>query len=394
MGALLAPPLNEFTERDLIYHLMGVRDETVVLDDNFFAKSVQESENVRIDGPSRVYQPLMNASALAQIRKKGIMPQQNIQLTGPFEIPPQSTEAKGRKRTKTPEAREQARSEQQKMASKRYRQKKKQVVENLEAKMEELAAEKARLENERLSTLDMVVKLQRENEDLKRAHQLESAQIEKDRLLVLDQLEICYKNNSPDSDLLPLLAKLHEYCKQISSIGECHAHLLLSPTVVSHLAKNGFFESPEAEVAMESDTWGLANLRKRLFEFVPSITDDQKIQLQATVTQHYQELDELRLERLQLNADISSFFSENPNFQAKAESPTDMPKMIQTMSTLEYLRQNLSDEIAKCESAIASCVAILTPRQRAQFYLELETQHKSVLQLKTLWDAMKRSMGK
>lgn len=35
---------------------------------------------------------------------------------------------------------------------------------------------------------------------------------------------------------------------------------------------------------------------------------------------------------------------------------------------------------------------ILTPRQQAKFYLEAEFQHKSVQQLKLMWDAMKSSL--
>lgn len=67
---------------------------------------------------------------------------------------PTSASAKSGKR-KTPEERELARAEQQKLASRRYRQKKKVLVDQLESKLAEIMKEKEKIEKAHQETLQV-----------------------------------------------------------------------------------------------------------------------------------------------------------------------------------------------------------------------------------------------
>jgi len=52
------------------------------------------------------------------------------------------------------------------------------------------------------------------------------------------------------------------------------------------------------------------------------------------------------------------------------------------MASVEQLRRNLQRESDLFEEAMHAVMALLRPRQRAQFYLQVDYQHKSVLRLK------------
>lgn len=293
------------------------------------------------------------------------------------------------KRQKGTEDKEYVRAEQQRAASRRYRQKKKILVEQLESKLKEIMTEKQRIEQEHRDTLEIVNNLKKENESLRKSHFQDSEKIQKDRMEVLKQLEALVQRGATDEEILPYVNTLSGYCKQISSIGECHANLLLNPSVVCHLAKSGFFENANVPSVCASNEGTITCFGNKVLKFVKTLTEEQKDKIKKIVTSAEKELEPIKIEREHLNQEITAYFSQqNPTIVAKKEG--DMSMLIQAMSTLEYLRKNVTAEMNKCSATFGQIMSQLTPRQRAQFYLDVEFQHNSVIQLKSMWDVFSK----
>jgi fructosamine-3-kinase len=71
-----------------------------------------------------------------------------------------------------------------------------------------------------------------------------------------------------------------------------------------------------------------------------------------------------------------------------------MTSLIQSVSTLELLRKNVSEEVDTTEAALEAILRVLTVRQKAHFLLHVEFWYANVLKLKSMWDAFaKRSLG-
>lgn len=66
------------------------------------------------------------------------------------------------------------RAQQQRQASKRYRKKKKALIEQLEIKLKALTDEKFQIELEHKQTIEMVNKLKQENASLRKNHHQDS----------------------------------------------------------------------------------------------------------------------------------------------------------------------------------------------------------------------------
>jgi hypothetical protein len=49
-------------------------------------------------------------------------------------------------------------------------------------------------------------------------------------------------------------------------------------------------------------------------------------------------------------------------------------------------------QVAHTDEALGKIMWVLLPKQQAQFYLEVDFRHKSVIQLKSMWEAMKNSI--
>jgi len=119
-----------------------------------------------------------------------------------------------------------SRAEQQRMASKRYRQKKKMLVEQLEVKLKEVTTEKEKLEREHKNTLDSFSKLQKENLALRRSSNIESsvdiqeleAQLSANVATLFSIIQSQHPNsndNSLDREIIPFLEKVKENLKCI-----------------------------------------------------------------------------------------------------------------------------------------------------------------------------------
>jgi len=395
--------LSEFSDRDMLLSLLSSQNETLdLLSDLSPVGSSPDGTPSIVNSPSppQVYQPLLNATTMfPRIKKDPYLPEmfaeapQNMAQVNhnkefKDELEEESDRSKKQK-IQSAEERETMRAEQQRLASKRYRQKKKVLVEQLEQKMKEITAEKAKIEKEHQETIATVNKLKQENASLKKNHQVEGSKLERDRMTLLSELDELIRNNAPEEMLVVVLHKIRENCKKISSLGRCHVNLLLNPTIVYQLAKNGFFDGQSSAVAIENSRGTLTGFAKKIFSIVTTLSMEQKQRMNSFVEQYSQEYNSLLEERKQLNQEVSTFFSVNP---AAFKKENDLPRVVTIMSSIELLRKNFGQEVSKLDEVVSKIMSVLSPKQTAQFYLEAEFQHKSVVQLKNLWDAMRQTV--
>jgi len=285
------------------------------------------------------------------------------------------------------------RAEQQRMASKRYRERKRVVLDQLEDKMKKLNEEKEKIEREHKSTLKLVDQLKQENQRLKTpavATNLDQLETERTSLLVkLNELFKSYPQN--ETILLPVLEQLKANCKKLNSIGACHVRCLPGSTVVSQLVKSGFFVGAQSKIGYESEVAGIGHFANKIMETI-SLSEEQKIFIKQQVVQHYSKLNDLGEQRDGLNKVIINSLDSTSVFPIVNPKQKDIPHLLQSLSTLELLRQNVSEEAKKSEETMESIVNILTATQQAQFFLQVEFQHQSILQLKKIWEAIKSSV--
>jgi len=203
-----------------------------------------------------------------------------------------------------------------------------------------------------------------------------------DRSSVVKKLSELIETNATDDEIVPWLAKLKDICKKIGTLGECHFHLLISPSIMGQLAKSGFFQTQSGASEIEGS---MRNFVNNLFSAVTSLTEDQKQRLEKIIEEHEILLSDLRSEREELNEEISSYFS-GVNQLAEAKKNHDLPKLLQIMSSLEYVRKNMSEETCKFEETLDKIYSVLTPRQCAEFQVKVAMWHTTIVQLKKLWD--------
>ena len=276
------------------------------------------------------------------------------------------------------------------MASRRYRQKKKVLLEQLESKLEDMVAQKQKLEQEHQETLQTLTKLKQENATLRKEQHKESEEVEKKRLLLLQELDRRYKNNATDEELTEIMKQLNECCKKITLIGESHAQMLINPTVITELVKAGFFEGrSDAVLALERQA-SVRTFKKRIEEHIKGLTIQQIERMNKAVDDYEDDMKILGGEKEHLNNEIVDYFKKTSEQQG-----TDMAKLVNMVGTLEHFRKNVHEEVKRTELALEQLLEQLSPRQIAQFQLDVEFWHNSVIQLKMMWDAFakKPSVG-
>jgi len=203
-----------------------------------------------------------------------------------------------------------------------------------------------------------------------------------DRTQVLQKLTELLEKNASEEEFLPWLSKLKDICKKVGTLGECHFHLLMSPSIMGQLAKNGFFKTETGAGEIDGS---MRNFINNLFSAVSTLTEEQKVKLEKIIEDHEAQLGDLRSEREELNQEISSYFS-GVNQLAEAKKNHDLPKLLQIMSSLEYVRKNISEETCKFEDTLDKIYTVLSARQAAEFHVRVAMWHTTIVQLKKLWD--------
>ncbi|PRP82967.1 hypothetical protein PROFUN_09918 [Planoprotostelium fungivorum] len=289
---------------------------------------------------------------------------------------------RGTKRLKTAEERETARAEQQRKASRKYREKKKVIVEQMEEKISNIIAEKEKLERDHKALVQQMHDI-KQQQTLDKEHAEAAEELEAKRVAVLARLDPLYRSGAPDHVLLPIIEECEGLCNQVIGAAECHLQMLISPSVANHLLKSGDFFKQDTRVDLDGDsiTVFAAKVKQHMHG---DLNKQQEARIDELVIQCIERMKNVKLERENLNMDIALYFKDLSDAY-KSDNKNDVPKLLQAMSTLELLRRNMLDENKIALDAMSTIVQrTLTIRQRAKFHLEVEYMHRSVQQLKKI----------
>jgi len=382
--------VSDFSERDLLQAVFSCDlTKDLLLESNIFdvdgsspsSSSPPPSSPISYSSnssptPDNIYQTLMKATIPV-----------NAKRTFDKLCPNEMSDEISTKKQKSTEERDHERIEAQREASRRYRKKKKDLIEQLKHKLDEISEQKAKLEAEHKDIASTVNRLKRENNNLKQNHLQFAQMIEKERQSLLTDLEHKFHNGASDDELEEVLTKLDECCTKVILVGECHWKMLVSPSTAHHLAKSGFFPNDqsriESVVESPSDTSSVATFAFQMLQGTPDITEEQRRKVNQLVTDYYSKLHEWHQEREHINAEINDYFT-----QQKLGNTGDFQKVVQLVGTLELLRNNFLQESTSWEAITTTITEVLTVRQKATFYLNVEFQHKAVMQLKSLWESL------
>lgn len=181
---------------------------------------------------------------------------------------------------------------------------------------------------------------------------------------------------------------MDQCCKRISILGEQQSQMLINPTLVSQLVKAGFFEGKDEAVMSLERQASIDVFYQKMLDNIHDLTSEQKEKMLIVVEKYHQGMKILIAEKEQLNKEIIE------HFKQATETKQDMANLIQTVSTLELLRKNVTEEVKRTEKALEDMLDCLTVRQKTHFLLNVEFWYSSVLKLKTMWDAIaKKSLG-
>jgi len=255
-----------------------------------------------------------------------------------------------------------------------------------------LVREKETILKEKDAALRLAQQLSQENNLLKQKHRREAYEIEQLRQVYLRDLDTQIRRIPPASDLeiVEVLNKLKDCCNRIHGVGQCHLEMLLTMDVAKQLSTVGFFGTEKAKVELAEYPESMATFARKLITEVHTLNMEQKRRIEGFLEDHYAGLERIRLAREELNGELANFMSTSMHLPPEQ----NMPTMIGSLATLEYLRENMKAEAAQYELTMDRMMDALTPRQQAQFYLRVEFQHRAVIQLKDVWEAIKNASHK
>jgi len=288
-----------------------------------------------------------------------------------------------KKRKLTPEEKIEKRKQQTRAASKLYRQRRKGLEQKLLAQLEKLEKEKKEIVEKQQLAQQLLQNLKEENEALRKQQMNESQRVSKERLRLLRLLEQQVQENADDKTLLDTINAIKVCCGIIMKLGQCHLELLLSPSVVHILVKEGFFEADKDLVDSVTRNGGLNDIISKIKAEVKSLSPEQNRQFDNIIYNHYRRLDVIYAERREITQQFVNSFNQ---LSTRKAEPSDH---VQILKLTELLRQSLSDENEEWFNTIPDILdRTLSPRQMAEFLLKIEFQHLSIRQLKNFWDAI------
>jgi len=291
------------------------------------------------------------------------------------------------KKSKASESeKEQEKAKRSREASRRYRQRKKAILEEMQKQMADLKREKEKLLQERNAAHEAVKRLRMENVQLSKSQVDTAAQVEKERVALLEELKEMYERNADDSELLPSLNRILPYCCQIHELAQDILARFITRDAAKYLVGAGFFATEKAQVENPNRIEGLATMAKSIFAEIAEVTTEQKQRILHIVKGYYEQLSVIGEERRVLSDELSSLCSPNNEVE-------DVQASLQLMATIECLRRNMRAEADLAISTLQTMVTSLKPRQMSQFLLRVQFVHKSVQQLKNIWESVQQNPG-
>jgi len=311
------------------------------------------------------------------------------------------------------------------MASRNYRQRKKEYISSIEEKLEQLNLENERLRREVNEGRHLATKLMHENTELKNIQVCEQTtagdsedealneelmNTELDLKHLIDKLEAGVNGNMDEAGMTPLLKMFYQTLRKRHSIFTNQVKKIVNPCIQAKISildstpgeeEGGIIrQAIEDNKGREGSEDGDGNWWPQFVKDA-AITDKQEAQIKQLRIQHNTAYHQLRARRSQLNKDIKDFYREKFfSFSSQlvgGQSPrtADVPAVIELTSKLEEMKKNLDAEkllVLETHDALAK---ILTPKQEALFvtraYTRAHTVSTDTMQMVThMWDAISR----
>eukprot|EP01111_Echinosteliopsis_oligospora_P015158 TRINITY_DN5895_c0_g1_i1.p1 TRINITY_DN5895_c0_g1~~TRINITY_DN5895_c0_g1_i1.p1 ORF type:complete len:515 (-),score=104.05 TRINITY_DN5895_c0_g1_i1:83-1408(-) len=273
----------------------------------------------------------------------------------------------------------------QNLASRNYRQRKKEYINTMEDKMSSLTIEVERLRREANENKHLVTKLLRENANLKSSlesrgstlsnnnddeigefsEDLVSTELDLQQLITKleTHLNITSAETPADDEFIPTLKSFYETLRARHGIFTNQVKQIVNPCTQAKISmldiQSSFVKSEQ------SDKWWLSFIEEC------NLNSEQQLHLTALRNQHDIGYEKIRRERTDLNREIKKFYNDKLSsfsgevMSGKEVSPTEVPEVIELTGKLDALRQNLEAEKALILGTHDAISKILTPRQEA-----------------------------
>eukprot|EP01114_Cavostelium_apophysatum_P012462 TRINITY_DN2794_c0_g1_i1.p1 TRINITY_DN2794_c0_g1~~TRINITY_DN2794_c0_g1_i1.p1 ORF type:complete len:506 (+),score=171.75 TRINITY_DN2794_c0_g1_i1:107-1624(+) len=294
------------------------------------------------------------------------------------------------------------RKEQTRAASKLYRQRRKKLEVELSERLERLEEEKKQLINEKKAADALLEKLKDENSKLRTAQKSESEETAKKRYELLVKLQKQVSEAASDDALCQTIQEVKSCCRNCQDIGRCNLQSIINPGSVQQLVSAGFFNNIKLDLEKKGTIEEFVS--KMRLEIGKMLSAEQQAKIEKAVTEHNENLQVVLAEREAITNSITKSFEDLKAHQnvepckctGTCECPpaSDVKEYKEVVTSLEHLRKNLGNEAALWMKTFEAVVDdTLTPLQMAHFFLKVEFQHRSVVQLNTFWAALNKTIN-
>nr|BAP16680.1 putative basic-leucine zipper (bZIP) transcription factor [Acytostelium subglobosum] len=301
----------------------------------------------------------------------------------------------------------------QNLASRNYRQRKKEYIRDIEEKLAVLA-----LENDQLKKENLNLKKGGGLEIMKPDPAFITMMMEAKQIII--QLDVAIKKND-DRSLIYLLQLFHLSIEKRHSIIEREVEKMVHPYTQAKLAAMGYVPSLENPMISSisgpsSDGWWLKYMQEA------QITEEQAQAIKPLRSNHWKADIELRNERERLDRSIKEFYLSkvmvfptnerlNKSFAANlsiTDAPmpqpinntiadtnaVDISEILEFTRKLEHLKKNFVKQRTLMEDTHAALSAILTPRQEAMLLVRVHYSTRydfaNMEMLKNVWGSVSK----
>eukprot|EP01090_Pellita_catalonica_P021295 TRINITY_DN7934_c0_g1_i1.p1 TRINITY_DN7934_c0_g1~~TRINITY_DN7934_c0_g1_i1.p1 ORF type:complete len:370 (+),score=50.70 TRINITY_DN7934_c0_g1_i1:54-1163(+) len=254
-------------------------------------------------------------------------------------------------------------------ASRRYRQKKKALMEQMKEEICTLQNRNQKLQSERGELHGRIQSLESQlHSENKRM--LTAQIVERKRLHLLKELELLMAQNPSDEQLQPLLDKLIPYCKRINDIGNDMMARFLDKETTVHIAH--YFGSDRLH--KDSLVHSFDNFVSKVTSTVPNLTAEQANHMWEMAREYKPKLQGLLRMRIMHSSTL-----------AAAETNEDSPGF---SASVEGIRKSFVEEANLTLQYMGKCNSVLKPKQLGIFFLQVSFVHRCVEQIKDVWASL------
>jgi len=279
-----------------------------------------------------------------------------------------------------------ARDYRQRIASKRYRDKKKQTLRDMKLKLKSLVEENNRLRFEKETVLTDSSKRIFEMNSLKSENFLDEQ--EKSCIEALKRLQILLENQSNDGELIPVLQTLQNYCNRASQVGQCRFCNTFDSSLCKQFLRLGLAFVLERLPLHKLYEENLFSSTRQLFDFLPCLSVEQRRMIMSTIDTLKEKIGTLSQEREEICKSLVCLWNEQFSIPGNYEYILDQEKQSKAIVLFRKLRQLLYQEARLSDESFIQIIGLMTPKQKAQMFFALEKRRSDLILFKKTWDSI------